>query len=478
MKNMIPKKRTGYKLASAVTVVVFLALIIVLNIVVSVLVEKYPIKIDLTTTKVFEFSEQTKSILDSLEDEIVIYVIGTKSTVDLEVSEILSRYQTANSKVKLEYIDPSTNPTFGKDYVNEGESIQDGSVIVTMGDRYRTYTATDMYSTNSDGYRTGLQVEQKITSAINYVTSNEDFIVYFSSGNGETVPNSFASTLRSENFTVNELDLLTADIPENAKMLVIFSPKRDFSVEEITKLDTFMANGGQLQIYLPPAAGSEFANLKGFLNEWGLDFADDFVVDTGKQNSLTIPNYTSLLIPNLKNHTITNSISSASLRVATDYSRSVKTILNDTAGVTTSVLIETSTDSYARTNYLEDSDLFTKKDTDVDGPFALAVVSEKIVDTASEKTARIMLFGNDFLMSDSNYTIADLFGFANGNMVLNAANWMQDKKDSIAIKSKSYMTDYITLDAQNASVLAWMSIVIPIIILVVGFVIWLKRRHL
>ena len=197
--------------------------------------------------------------MDSLEDEIVIYVIGTKSTVDLEVSEILSRYQTANSKVKLEYIDPSTNPTFGKDYVNEGESIQDGSVIVTMGDRYRTYTATDMYSTNSDGYRTGLQVEQKITSAINYVTSNEDFIVYFSSGNGETVPNSFASTLRSENFTVNELDLLTADIPENAKMLVIFSPKRDFSVEEITKLDTFMANGGQLQIYLPPAAGSEFA---------------------------------------------------------------------------------------------------------------------------------------------------------------------------------------------------------------------------
>ena len=260
-------------------------------------------------------------------------------------------------------------------------------------------------------------------------------------------------------------------------MLVIFSPKRDFSVEEIAKLDAFMANGGQLQIYLPPAAGSDFANLKGFLNEWGLDFEDDIVVDTGKQNSLTIPGLGSLLIPNLENHTITNSISSASLRVATDFSRSVKTILNETAGLTTSVLLETSEESYSRADYLEDSDLYTKKDTDVDGPFALAAVAEKPLDATSGKTARIMLFGNDFLMG-SNSTIGDLLGFANNNMVLNAANWMQDKKDSIAIKSKTYMTDYITLDAQNASILAWMSIIIPIIILVVGFVIWLRRRHL
>ena len=126
---------------------------------------------------------------------------------------------------------------------------------------------------------------------------------------------------------------------------------------------------------------------------------------------------------------------------------------------------------------MEDSDLYTKKDTDVDGPFALAAVAEKPLDATSGKTARIMLFGNDFLMG-SNSTIGDLLGFANNNMVLNAANWMQDKKDSIAIKSKTYMTDYITLDAQNASILAWMSIIIPIIILVVGFVIWLRRRHL
>ena len=134
-----------------------------------------------------------------------------------------------------------------------------------------------------------------------------------------------------------------------------------------------------------------------------------------------------------------------------DSSRSVKTILNETAGLTTSVLLETSEESYSRADYLEDSDLYTKKDTDVDGPFALAAVAEKPLDATSGKTARIMLFGNDFLMG-SNSTIGDLLGFANNNMVLNAANWMQDKKDSIAIKSKTYMTDYITLDAQNASI--------------------------
>ncbi len=477
MKNLIPKKKTGYKLASAVTVVVFLALIIVLNIVVSALVERFPIKIDLTTTKVFEFSEQTKSIIDGLEDEIVIYIVGTKSTVDLEVSEMLSRYQTASSKITVEYIDPSSNPTFGQNYVEEGQTIQEGAVVVTRGDRYRTYSASDMYTYNSSGQATGFQIEQKITSAINYVTSDEDFIVYFSTGNGEEVPSGFSSNLRSENFTVNELDLLTAEIPEDAKMLVIFSPRRDFSLEEITKLDAFMANGGQLQVYLPPALGSDFANLKAFLNEWGLDFDDDFVVDTGSENSLSIPYLGTLMIPNMENHTITSSLTSASLRVAVDYSRSVRTILNETAGITTSVLLETSDEAFSRTNYLEDTDFTEKKDTDTDGPFALAVVAEKQLDATSGRTARIILFGNDFLMGD-NSSLADMFGFSNSNMVINAANWMQDKKESIAIQSKTYITDFITLDAQNASILAWMAIIIPFAILIVGFVVWLRRRHL
>jgi len=324
---------------------------------------------------------------------------------------------------------------------------------------------------------TGSQAEQKITSAIDYVTTNDQFKIYFANGNGETVPATFSKKLTDQNYTVDNVNLMTKDLPKEATMLFMFSPKRDYTVDEIAKLDKFMQNGGQLLVFIPPAMDDTYTNLRGFLNEWGLDFTDDYVVDLDVNHYTNQIGNTVLTLPDYVTHDITQDLISGNLHTALYSTRSVKVLVNKTSGITTSELLKSSDKSYARTNYRENTDLAVKAKTDVDGPFALAAVASK-PDYTKNKVARVLLVGSDMMLNEDQISAVEAYGLANETFVINAANWMQDKKENVSIPAKSMTADYVTLDASHARALAYMAIAIPIIVLIIGFVIWFRRRHL
>jgi len=469
----------------AATIVVFLAIIIVLNIVVNVLVAKFPIKLDLTTDAKFEFSDQTRDLVKGLKDNIVIYVVGTKASIQSELVETISRYGTASNKIAVKFIDPKTNPTFGKKYVAAGQTLDNGSVIVASGTRFKTYQASDLYvfqnSTDQTTGQTtqnvtGSQAEQKITSAIDYVTSNDQFTAYFANGNGEGALKTFAEKMKNENYTVENINLLSKNLPDSATMLFLFAPTKDYTLDEITKLDKFMQNGGQLLVFMPPALEGTYPNLRAFLNEWGLDFEDDYVVETD-QSHYTSVGGTSLSLPDYVTHDITQSLIDSRLKTPIYGSRSVKILVNKTSGLTTSELLRTSNSSFARADYRKNTDVSTKLKTDVDGPFTVAAVASK-PDYTKNKVGRVLLVGSDLLLSDENITTVESFGYSDATFAINAANWMQDKKVNLTIAAKSLSADYVTIDAGQKRILMYTAIAIPILVLVAGFIIWFRRRHL
>ena len=72
-----------------------------------------------------------------------------------------------------------------------------------------------------------------------YVTSDDVPVVYNITGHGEKEYGMVTSMIRQAHYEVEDLQLLTSDIPEDADMLLIFSPQNDFSAEEIEKLDVY-----------------------------------------------------------------------------------------------------------------------------------------------------------------------------------------------------------------------------------------------
>lgn len=486
MLNKTDKKKTFNKLKAKyrtnfwATIIVFIAIIIAFNVVISVLVDKFPMKLDLTANGQFEFSEQSKTILKNLKDKITIYVVGTKTSINNSLAETIDRYDTNSHNVTVKYIDPSTNPTFGKKYVSDGETLSTGTIIITNGDRFKKYALSDMYviSTDDSGNQTisGSQAEQKITSAIDYVTSDDHFEIYFADGNGEESITQLSAKFKNENYTVSTVNLLTKELDPNAKLLVLFAPTRDYTTDEITKLDKFMDNGGQLQVYLPPATDDKFVNLKSFLKEWGLDFNDDFVVENTNNMAQVGQNIVSL--PNYVTHDITKNLISSKLYTAYKSARSIKVLVNQTSGITTSELLQSSKEAYARTDYRTNTDLYTKSKTDTSGPFTIAAVASK-PNYDKNVVSRVFLVGSDLMLNDTDMKLVDQYpSLANVEFAVNAANWMQNKEDNVSIRTKSLDYETIVLDNTNARILMGIAISLPIIVLIVGFIIWFKRRHL
>ena len=96
------------------------------------------------------------------------------------------------------------------------EDVPNNSLVVECGDRYRYISYNDIYVTESNvysySYSTSFDGEGAITSAIDYVTTDDLPQLYVLEGHGESeLPSTFSDQLEKENYEVNTLSLLTVD---------------------------------------------------------------------------------------------------------------------------------------------------------------------------------------------------------------------------------------------------------------------------
>ena len=161
-----------YKFVSSVAIAIAVVLVIVVNVFVSVLNNKLPLKIDHTSNKMYELSDKTKEYLKNYDTPVDIYILAGESEQDGNIRTVLDKYAAANENINVTNINMTSNPTFGKKYITDGKSLQSNSVIVDGGDKFKTYTMTELYGVNAQtGQYTSLNVENKITSALKYVSS-------------------------------------------------------------------------------------------------------------------------------------------------------------------------------------------------------------------------------------------------------------------------------------------------------------------
>ena len=151
-------KRGG--MATLLTVV-FIAIVVALNVVATALTDRFPsLDIDMTAQGLNTLSDQALEIAKGVEQETTIYLIGTEEGYDsnqiyasygLEYSQVANlarRLAEANSKIKVEFVDPDSNPEFISQYAED--NLTTGKVLVKTEARHRVLTVTDLYSIEQD----------------------------------------------------------------------------------------------------------------------------------------------------------------------------------------------------------------------------------------------------------------------------------------------------------------------------------------
>ena len=455
---------------SVVLALIVLAILVAVNVLFSVLPSKFT-QFDISAAQLYSLTSDTKVVATNLDKDVTIYWItqaGQESTV---LDKLLDRYQDLSDLITVVKKDPDIYPTFAQQYTDE--TVVNNSLVVECGDKSRYISYDDIYQVDTASYYTTGSVSQsfdgegQITSAIDYVVSDELPKIYLLSGHGEVaLSDTFSNELTRSNYeTVEDFSLLNVDeIPEDCDALLINAPTSDISDEELTMLRDYVQGGGKLLVLSGPQKEASLTNLDTLLADYDVTVSDGIVVDTDREHYAFTAPY--VLMPDIESSDITDPLTEESSHVIVPIAQGLTVGSNGsvTALLTTSDEAFSKAAGYAMTTY-------EKEDGDTDGPFTLAV---SITDSTAE--GKIVWVASDYLLDD---TYSSYSSGANLDLVMNGLSWMIGKNDAVSIRAKSLNNSYLTISSSSATVLKVVMIgVIPVCFLLLGIDEVLRRRKM
>ena len=243
-KSFTNKKFKSGAYSSFITILV-IAIVVVVNLVFG----KLDLSSDLSSNSLFTLSKDTKKALKSAKNSVTLYYLVTDGKETEYIEKVLDQYPKASSKVKLKKIDPVVNPGFASKYLSESEAgsvAQNDVIVVNDSTKNSSYVqSTDMYYSNTDysSYTQSsgeyyLDVEGKITSAIQKVLAEKKTKMYVLKGHDELEVGTTMSTSFSKmNIDTDELTLYSEDkVPSDCDILLINGATKDISKEEKNKI--------------------------------------------------------------------------------------------------------------------------------------------------------------------------------------------------------------------------------------------------
>ena len=277
----------GYSVAAAAIVI---AIIVAVNTLARALPAQWT-QFDTTSSQLFSISDQTESVVGSLETPVTIHWIVQSGQEDATLETLLERYQALSENLTVEKVDPVVSPTFLEQY--DVGSVYNNSLIVESEARYRYVDYYDIYTYDYSSYYTTGSVDMNfagegaITSAVSYVVNDDLPKVYTLTGHGEgSLSSDFQSAAEQDNVEFEELSLLSAEtVPEDADCVLILAPQSDIADVELTALQAYLDGGGRLLLITdPPQEGAELTNLETLMASYGVHAVDGIVVEEDQAN--------------------------------------------------------------------------------------------------------------------------------------------------------------------------------------------------
>ena len=457
----------GGSYALAVTAVV-LAILVAVNVFACALPATLT-RQDISAAQLYSVTSNTKAVVNNLTEDMTIYWIVQSDQEDDVIQNLLEKYDSLSDHITVVKRNPDVYPTFAQQYTDE--EVANNSLVVECGDKSRYIPFTDIYLGEINPYTgaysaTDFDGEGAITSAIDYVTSDEYPQIYLVEGHGEGELEEFARQLEKENLEIQTLSLLNVDaVPEDADCLMIYAPQSDISQEEKEILADYVSGGGKLLVCAGAVEGGLLTNLYSLLADYGVTAHDGLVVDMDRAHYAMVPY---LLMPDLNSSPITDPLIESNYYTYLPLSVGL-TVGEDTGTATVTELLTTSEESYSKAaGYALET--YDREEGDTDGPFALAVSVE------DAGGGQIIWFASDQFLTDEFNAYSS---GANQDLAINALSQLIGESQSLAIRSRSLSYNYLTINEATASLLQVLMIgVFPLLFLGIGIYLVLRRRRM
>ena len=456
-------KRGSYTLAMTSIVI---AIVIVFNMIVNLIPENKR-QFDISSTNIYEISSKSKKIINNVDHDVTFYVLAEKSNTDKRIKTFINKYASLSDKIHIKWIDPVLHPSALTKYGTE-----ENNIVISCKKTNRTTTVSfddilvssaSYYSTSSSA--SSFDGDGQLTSALNYVTSNKEYKAYYTSGHGESsLSSEVTSLLTKSRISTSDLLLMTAtSIPDDCDLLIIDGATNDFTKDEVKLLSSYLKKGGKV-VTLLAQTNKSMKNLYGLLKDYGLTVQSGYIADTERSYQ---GNYY-YLIPNLSvSGDMASGISSNSVMMINSKGMTQSTPVRDS--ISTDAFMTTSSNGYAVTE---------KKQTQ--GTYVLGATSTESVKVKNSKGkkvtkgSRLTVYGSNMLIDEQ--ITSSFSSLENLTLFTNSVTASLDNADNVSISPKSLEVSYNTI-AHPGPFSILVVFVIPVGLIVGGFIVWFRRRR-
>ncbi|MBQ9965203.1 MAG: GldG family protein [Clostridia bacterium] len=494
---------------SAAITAIFLAVMLVINIFVSVLSDKVNLEFDMTSAKVSSLTKENVEFLEKIEQPVNItfcadetayaegmmdtYAQGSNIYGGAEYYEqtikFVKKYAATNDKINVNFIDTQDSAFAAVTTKYPDESISYGDIIVSAGEgeaeRYKKLGFTDIYEVEyneqyaSYGYTmynvTGSNLETKLSGAIEYAITGKTVRYAVLTGHSKTdYTEDYISMLEQNNHSVSVIDsALITNISSDINVIIIAAPTTDFAPEEIKAIEKFLDNDGKLGkglIYFADATVPLLPNLSRLLSDWGIAQKEGILFETDENNYMPEMPTAMGLFPDSESALTKN------MNIFCTGANSPLSAMEPKSEDITATSIIASTDSVicapiGTPDSFSDAGKYKKE------KYSGLVESVKVIDGIEEKSYIYAFSSAEFIHSQwTQYS-----NFSNLDIALNVA----ENAGGAGEAGISFVTKTITNESFSGSVTASKAnmvrivfvFLIPVCTLALGIYIFIKRRN-
>ena len=489
--SFLKNRKTRGAVSIAVTVL-FIAAVILLNIVLSLVTDKYPMYIDVTENASYQLQQETKDYLSDISEPVDIYVLQKESDFEsgdsnnykyrVQANKLLHAIENSSDNITLHYVDITAEPTFTTPYT-QIDWTKSHAVLVTCGDQYRAVDMTDMFSFDQEQYSTygtvvinKQMVEQAITTAIVNVTTTDKTKVTVLSGQGEQDMTPFVTLLENNAYEVENVSLLNETISEDSEFVIIYDPDVDLDDKAYDTLSKWLNNDGKYGhhlFYFPNDQHEvkEFPNINALLADYGMQVEYGYIYENS-QNYL-IPGYNQYIsiYDYGENTAYTDDLRNQSIPVVMMLTMPITVTDDDMA----EPLLKSSDESFFFPKDLQEEDVesFDPEKKALSG----AAIGKRNDGTDDSKDSSIVVIGSYDAVT-TNYLSTGAYN--NAAYFVNLFNVLADRDDvSVIIEGKDPSSNELGVTSQGSIAFPAILVrfIIPIAVLAAGLIIWIRRRH-
>ena len=511
-------RRLRYGTASTVLTVAVIVAVLLLNILVSGLADRYPLTWDLSTDKVFTLSDESIRIAESVKNEVEIIIFSDEEeftnptigssvgmpeidTTMREFHTVLQQYRNrTNDKVTFKFINPNQDPTAYSKY--EKYDVTSGSILFLSGDRYKTASIDDIYdySIDQDAYLMGQvsyvfnasKVEKVLGSNINALQVDNNRIVQVLVGHEEDQDtiNGLQTLYELNGYVFEEFNITgSSEFNPDAEVMLIPAPAKDYSDNEIKRVREWVTNnqkyGRHLIVFTDYAASCP--NLYGMLDaDYGIQVTNELLYETDTNRQQDYNHYFPVCdVPSTKY--TSNSVGTGN--VFTPLARRI----------TTSLPAELEQDNtigdlgIPLTNYPESTQVISLKDfadqNNVNNAKALesseypitsmvATILDRYDNNTGTAAYGTVVVSGCQVMAYNDYVQNSTL--KNEELLLDVINSVTGHENSVTISNKVISNEevYFEPNVQLGVGLGVFTIGVPVLVLVICLVIFLRRKNL